>query len=200
MHQTALGMIENMLDLVDRVGFVPNGGRVYYLHRSQPPFLTQMLMSYLNASQSSGVALNMTLLQRAAATLANEHRFWIEHRSVSIGQYTLARFHANSNVPRPEGFVEDIQTAINAGVDPHQPSELYRHIASGAESGWDFSTRYERERESKRAIERAHTRCRSFSVVLLVCAARTDRNLVEDGSRTTHQSVVSIQPILFRWI
>jgi alpha,alpha-trehalase len=33
-------MIENFLDLVERFGFVPNGGRIYYSKRSQPPFLT----------------------------------------------------------------------------------------------------------------------------------------------------------------
>ena len=34
-----------------RYGFVPNGGRVYYERRSQPPFLTVMVESYYQATQ-----------------------------------------------------------------------------------------------------------------------------------------------------
>ena len=34
-----------------RYGFVPNGGRVYYERRSQPPFLTLMVESYYQATQ-----------------------------------------------------------------------------------------------------------------------------------------------------
>lgn len=33
MKDTARGMIENLLYMVDKYGFVPNGGRVYYLNR-----------------------------------------------------------------------------------------------------------------------------------------------------------------------
>ena len=37
MRETAAGMIRNMLHQLDAFGFVPNGGRIYYLDRSQPP-------------------------------------------------------------------------------------------------------------------------------------------------------------------
>lgn len=33
MYDTARGMIENLLFMVEKYGFVPNGGRVYYLNR-----------------------------------------------------------------------------------------------------------------------------------------------------------------------
>jgi len=39
MVATAQGMVENLVAFVERYGFVPNGGRVYYLQRSQPPVL-----------------------------------------------------------------------------------------------------------------------------------------------------------------
>lgn len=34
-----------------RYGFIPNGGRIYYERRSQPPFLTLMVESYYQATQ-----------------------------------------------------------------------------------------------------------------------------------------------------
>lgn len=43
MPVTVKGMIENFLSMVERFGFVPNGGRVYYLSRSQPPLLIPMV-------------------------------------------------------------------------------------------------------------------------------------------------------------
>lgn len=37
-------------DLVRNFGFVPNGTRVYYLDRSQPPLLTDMAMAIFDAT------------------------------------------------------------------------------------------------------------------------------------------------------
>jgi len=46
MPKTARGVIDNIASLVEQFGFMPNGGRVYYLNRSQPPMLTLMVDSY----------------------------------------------------------------------------------------------------------------------------------------------------------
>ena len=35
---------DNILYLVDKYGFMPNGNRTYYLNRSQPPFLSEMVV------------------------------------------------------------------------------------------------------------------------------------------------------------
>lgn len=47
MVETAKGMILNFLSMVKRFGFIPNGGRVYYLMRSQPPLLLSMVSKLL---------------------------------------------------------------------------------------------------------------------------------------------------------
>jgi len=43
MIQTATILVENLLNMCERLGFVPNGARKYYLNRSQPPFATLMV-------------------------------------------------------------------------------------------------------------------------------------------------------------
>ena len=43
MYETTRGIIENFLSIVKTYGFIPNGGRVYYLMRSQPPLLIPMV-------------------------------------------------------------------------------------------------------------------------------------------------------------
>ncbi|XP_036077022.1 trehalase-like [Rousettus aegyptiacus] len=47
MSETVKGMLQNFLDLVQTYGHVPNGARVYYLQRSQPPLLTLMMNRYV---------------------------------------------------------------------------------------------------------------------------------------------------------
>lgn len=51
MMNTARGMIGNIISLVNEFGFMPNGSRVYYLNRSQPPLLILMVLSYYNATK-----------------------------------------------------------------------------------------------------------------------------------------------------
>ncbi|OWZ15780.1 Trehalase [Phytophthora megakarya] len=40
---TARGIVNHLLEYVSEFGFVPNGGRIYYLTRSQPPMLSDMV-------------------------------------------------------------------------------------------------------------------------------------------------------------
>lgn len=54
MHDTVKGMIENFLSMVDRFGFIPNGGRIYYLSRSQPPLLIPMVRMRDRAAVKTG--------------------------------------------------------------------------------------------------------------------------------------------------
>lgn len=82
--------IENFLDLIDLYGFVPNGARVYYLNRSQPPLLAQMIRVYMEHTNDTSI------LQRAVPLLIKEHAFWSTNRSVSVAApnnktYTLNR-------------------------------------------------------------------------------------------------------------
>jgi len=50
MKSTARGVIDNVRSMVNQFGFMPNGGRVYYLNRSQPPMLILMVLNYYQAT------------------------------------------------------------------------------------------------------------------------------------------------------
>ena len=54
------------LDFVDKYGFVPNAARIYYLNRSQPPFLTMMVKIYVEYTNDT------ELLHRALPLLEKE--------------------------------------------------------------------------------------------------------------------------------
>jgi len=88
--QISRNIIENFLDFVDTIGFVPNGARLYYLNRSQPPLLTEMVRIYVQHTNDTSV------LQRAVPLLIKEYNFWINNRSVTTAgrdgkAYTLQR-------------------------------------------------------------------------------------------------------------
>ncbi|VDM30428.1 unnamed protein product [Toxocara canis] len=59
MHQTCKKMILNLQYLVDEIGFIPNGGRVYYLRRSQPPMFIPMVYEYHMATEDDEFLLSM---------------------------------------------------------------------------------------------------------------------------------------------
>ncbi|CAB1447990.1 unnamed protein product [Pleuronectes platessa] len=117
MTDTASGMIRNFLYLVNRYGFVPNGGRIYYEKRSQPPFLTLMVESYYQATKDKD------FLREALPALEQEYSFWMQNRSVAV-KVDGGRAPAEP-VPR--------------GGDKEQ---LWMDLKAGAESGWDFSSRW----------------------------------------------------------
>ncbi|CAI9591761.1 unnamed protein product, partial [Staurois parvus] len=138
MTQTARGMIENFLYMVQRYGMIPNGGRTYYIRRSQPPFLTLMMESYMESQK------NLTFLRETIPLLVKEYDFWMNNRSISVplngNNYTLNRYYVPVGEPRPESYSKDFELAENLTTKAKEL--LYSDLAAAAESGWDFSTRW----------------------------------------------------------
>ncbi|KAL4647709.1 trehalase [Arapaima gigas] len=146
MQNTSRGMIENFLYLAllrpvllcNRYGFVPNGGRIYYERRSQPPFLTLMVESYYQATKDND------FLRTALPVLEKEYKFWMENRSVTVevegNRYVLNHYAVQVAQPRPESYSDDIELARGKTEEAQQ--QLYMELNSGAESGWDFSSRW----------------------------------------------------------
>ncbi|CAG9831766.1 unnamed protein product [Diabrotica balteata] len=139
MMETSKGLIQNLLSMVERYGFIPNGGRVYYLNRSQPPLLSLMVDDYVKFSK------DFEFIRHNVATLDRELQFWLDNRLVEIEkdgkEYQLAHYNSLSDTPRPESYLEDIETCAVLKTE-EQRYECYTDLKSGAESGWDFSSRW----------------------------------------------------------
>ncbi|XP_011820281.1 PREDICTED: trehalase isoform X1 [Mandrillus leucophaeus] len=138
MAETVKGMLQNFLDLVKTYGHVPNGGRVYYLQRSQPPLLTLMMDCYLTHTNDT------TFLQENIETLALELDFWTKNRTVSVSlegkNYLLNRYYVPYGGPRPESYSKDAELADTLPEGDREA--LWAELKAGAESGWDFSSRW----------------------------------------------------------
>ncbi|WP_082448249.1 MULTISPECIES: alpha,alpha-trehalase TreF [unclassified Sphingomonas] len=126
-------MVAGFTDLVERYGHVPNGTRSYYLSRSQPPFL--YLMMGLSKVHDPAV------LKRRLAALKREHAFFTApERSVTLPDgAVLQHYWDGRDTPRDESWREDVETARASG---RPAAEVYRHLRAGAESGWDYSSRW----------------------------------------------------------
>ncbi|QKZ13906.1 alpha,alpha-trehalase TreF [Spirosoma sp. KUDC1026] len=147
-------MIDNFAYLIDRFGFIPNGNRTYFLGRSQPPFFSYMV------GLLSEVRGRRVLLQYLPQ-LQKEHDFWMDgedqlttqqpafRRVVRLADGVfLNRYYDDKTSPRPESYREDVEL----GRRSKDPQVLYRHLRAGAESGWDYSSRWFRDGKQLRTI------------------------------------------------
>ena len=145
---------DNFAHLIRTYGFVPNGNRSYYLSRSQPPVF--FLIAGLTQPDDPAAAYAAYLSELIA-----EHRWWMRgsgrarpgapaRRVVRLADGALLnRYWDEKNSPRDESFRADTLLADGA----HQPQdELWRNLRAGAESGWDFSSRWLADRKGLASI------------------------------------------------
>ncbi len=136
-------MADNFAYLIDTYGHVPNGNRTYYLGRSQPPVFALMTELF----EETGVHRASDYLPQ----LHKEYAFWMEgadvlrpgeahRRCVCLADgMVLNRYWDERATPREESYREDVETARSSCRPRH---EVYRDLRAGAESGWDFSSRW----------------------------------------------------------
>uniref|UniRef100_A0A0K0DGH4 Trehalase n=1 Tax=Angiostrongylus cantonensis TaxID=6313 RepID=A0A0K0DGH4_ANGCA len=152
MTDTAKSMILNFAYMINTYGFVPNGGRIYYLRRSQPPMFAPMVYEYYHATRDKQIVRDMLPL------IEKEFHFWQTNRSVFIevnGEtFEMYQYRTPSTVPRPESYREDYLTAQNI-KDENDKRKFHQNIASAAESGWDFSIRWFADKHSLTSIQTA---------------------------------------------
>ena len=137
----ARGNVDDMLYLVDRYGFMPNGSRIWYLSRSQPPFLSQMVASVFEASRDT------TWLARAYPTLEREYAFWMTERISDCGLNCYSGKGADENLVAE--FVRTGErrlrhTLITPDMTAEEHGRLGRNFVAEAESGWDMNPRFYR--------------------------------------------------------
>ena len=135
-------MIKNFAYLINTYGHIPNGNRSYYLSRSQPPFFA-MMVNLL--ADKKGAAVYATYQKE----LQKEYDYWMDktaatkHVVTMPNGSTLNRFYDADIKPRQESFREDyeIATSESKGVKDSFEQKS-KELRSGAESGWDFSSRW----------------------------------------------------------
>lgn len=136
-------MIENFASLIDRFGFIPNGNRIYFASRSQPPYFSHMLELMLKHEKEEWVLGFMPQLEA-------EYAFWMSGKKELKGKTgasahvvildektVLNRYYDKLNIPRPEAFQRETALASSKCTP-----DFFRHLRAICASGWDFSSRF----------------------------------------------------------
>src|SRR6201984_91388 len=100
--ELAKGMIENFFFEIEHYGTVLNANRSYYLSRSQPPFLTSMILAGYDAEKAKGND-DKKWLQRAYGYAAKDWEMWVRAPHLA-GDTGLARYYDFGDGPAPEGL------------------------------------------------------------------------------------------------
>lgn len=128
-------MLQNFRSIIQRFGFIPNGGRIYYAARSQPPLLAGMIKTYVDATHDDAFAID------SVEDLAHEFEFFMNNHTVNVRGHNVSVYGDKSSGPRPESYREDVETAAEFETDADK-EEYYAELKAGAESGMDFSSRW----------------------------------------------------------
>ena len=96
----ARDMVNNFLFEVEHYGAVLNANRTYYLTRSQPPFLTSMILGVYRAQKSAGHE-DRKWLERAYQLAVKDHSLWVAEPHLAAS--TVSRvISILETAPRPK--------------------------------------------------------------------------------------------------
>ena len=155
------GMMKNYAHMLRKFGMIPTANRTYFLSRSQPPFfalMVKLLAKHQGRTRTYAEYLPLMIV---------EYRFWMKGQRIT-GEHidlpayaravrmpngvVLNRYFDNKTTPRPESRREDVETATLALTE--NKDKIFLDLRAGAESGWDFSSRWFKEPGK---IESIHT-------------------------------------------
>jgi len=101
----AQGMVENFFFEINHYGTVLNANRTYYLTRSQPPYLTSMIMEVYEAQKAAGRE-DRAWLQRAYDFASKDYHLW-DHEPHLAGSTGLSRYFDFGDGPVAEGLQDE---------------------------------------------------------------------------------------------
>jgi|SRR5579872_770789 len=96
----AKGMVENFFFELSHYGSILNANRTYYLTRSQPPFLSSIIMAVYEAEKAAGQQ-NLPWLAQAYKYAVQDYEQWT-HEPHLAGDTGLSRYFDHGDGPVPE--------------------------------------------------------------------------------------------------
>ena len=187
----ARGMVENFFFEIEHYGNVLNANRSYYLSRSQPPFLTSMILSVYDAQKAAGHE-DKKWLARAYQYAVRDHDMWTKAPHLA-GETGLSRYFDRGEGPSPEsvkdetGHYRDVAAYFlrHPDVDDHYLVRKDPGQTTPQTYGAQYSVRVcDSKRDSTPAIAQAgeHPDCENAEDVGLSAGFyKGDRSMRESG-------------------
>ena len=125
--------------MLQTFGKIPNGSRMHYISRSQPPFFGLMLADLLKSEPS------LLPMETAFSWLETEYRFWMTKRKSENG----LNFYGYDLIDKEkygdawyynEVYVKTYEE--RTGIKLPNTAENNGNVIAECESGWDFSPRF----------------------------------------------------------
>lgn len=113
--ELVMGILDNLVYLFKRFKIIPNGSRLYYVSRSQPPFLTSFIWDVYEAYNPG----KRWLKKMMKVAEAEYHTVWMGTRKPNARQ-------------------------VHQGLSRYYDFN-YLHDIAEAESGWDMTPRFDRK-------------------------------------------------------
>ncbi|HEX6737026.1 MAG TPA: trehalase family glycosidase, partial [Vicinamibacteria bacterium] len=135
--EKARDMVENFLYEIDQYGTILNANRTYFLSRSQPPFLTRMV---LGVYQKTG---DKEWLRAAVPAIEKYYRFWTTEPHL-VPRLGLSRYYDSGQGPAPEVVSDERDAAGRTHYD--RVREHYRTHPPGADE-YDLALYYDRKQD-----------------------------------------------------
>ncbi|XP_035679921.1 trehalase-like [Branchiostoma floridae] len=145
-------------------GFIPNGGRVYYTRRSQPPVFTLAMRDYLDKTSMKEYTFltwqqcaDPALFHAAVATACADPALFhaavatacadpvLFHAAVATACADPALFHAavaTACESERLGLLRSDSVSCCCSSPGADPALFHAAVATACESGWDFSSRW----------------------------------------------------------
>jgi len=102
--ELARGMVENFFFEIEHYGAILNANRTYYLSRSQPPFLSSMVLALYEAGAAGQTG--SAWLARAHRYIAKDYSLWTRKPHLA-GNTGLSRYFDLGEGPVPEGLHDE---------------------------------------------------------------------------------------------
>jgi alpha,alpha-trehalase len=136
--ERARDMVENFLYEIEHYGTILNANRTYYMTRSQPPFLTEMV---LGVYEETG---DKEWLRRTLPAIESYYRFWTTEPHLVPGT-GLSRYYDLGEGPAPEVLSDEKDAQGRTHYD--RIREYYRDHPDAAKGDYDVDRYYDRKND-----------------------------------------------------
>jgi alpha,alpha-trehalase len=128
-------MTDNFLYEVDYYGTVLNANRTYYLSRSQPPFLTRMVLGVFEKTK------DVAWLRSALPAIKKHYRFWTSEPHL-VPKTGLSRYYDFGDGPAPEVLSDEVDERGRTHYD-----RVREYYQTHEVPDYDVSLFYDRARD-----------------------------------------------------
>lgn len=131
--QQAKYNVLDILYLIEKFGYMPNGNRTYYLKRSQPPYAALMADDVYRATGDK------EFLKNAFPVLKKEYAFWMTKR---VSENGLNHYDTEEGEESCKNFYENYVPTRIATDKRRDAAHAGKCYFAECESGWDFNPRF----------------------------------------------------------